>query len=372
MNLDAIFNLHKVKFAKLDILFKDVDVKSAIDRVNIFINIESIYHMFHNSYMEDQLTVMSDDELRDTHANIISNTINLASHYRLFFTKNKIRTNIVFYMNDHNQYSKLNNVMHVKKYRSKYVFDYTENSEFELTNSLVDSAAKALDNIVDYIDGVYFITSDRIESSLIPMVMVDGKILDGQLNIMVTRDQYDLQYVNKKFLIVYPMKDDGSRLITEDNLYDVFRAKDELKEEYKLPSYLYSFMLSVIGDKRRSIGKVKGVGLNTIYKNLAKLFKALDISDEEYVSFEQLAVSIKEDPNAPSGNREKVINNYLSIDIDRQMAMVSPAQKTSLESQVVDRYDAMALKSINDKYFDTCPLNIMELDNYSKKRKSLF
>lgn len=372
MNLDAIFNLHKVKFSKLDILFKDVDVQSAINRVNVFINIESIYHMFHNSYMEDQLTVMDSEELKDTHANIISNTINLASHYRLFFTKNKISTNIVFYMNDHNRYTKLNNTMHVKKYRSKYVYDYTENAEFELVNSLLESATKALDNIVDYIDGVYFITSDRIESSIIPMVMVDEKIIDGQLNIMVTRDQYDLQYVNKKFLIVYPMKDDGSRLVTEDNLYDVFRAKDELKETYKLPSYLYSFMLSVIGDKRRSIGKIKGVGLNTIYKNLAKLFKTLDISEDEYISFEQLAISIKEDPTNPSGNREKVINNYLAVDIDRQMSMVSPAQKTSIETQVIDRYDATALKSINDRYFDTCPINIIELDNYSKKKKSLF
>lgn len=372
MNLDAIFNLHKVRFSKLDILFKDVDVKSAIDRVNVFINIESIFHMFHNSYMEDQLTVMNNEELKDLHANIISNTINLAAHYRLFFTKNKIQTNIVFYMNDHNKYTQLNNTMHVKKYRSKYVFDYTENAEYDLTNSVMESVVNAIENIVDYVDGVYFVRSDRIESSIIPMVMVDEKMINGQLNVMVTRDIYDLQYVNKKFLIVYPMKDDESRLVTETNLYEVFRAKGELTTDYNLPTYLYSFILAVIGDKRRSIGKVKGVGFSSIYKNLSKLFKALDIGEEEYVSFEQLVLSIKEDPANPAGNRERVINNFMAIDIDRQTAMVSPAQKTSIETQIIDRYDATALRSINDRYFDTCPINILELNNYSKKTKPLF
>lgn len=372
MNLDAVFNLHKVKFSKLDILFKDVDVKSAISRVNVFINIESIFHMFHNSYMEEQINVMNNEELKDLHANIISNTINLASHYRLFFTKNKISTNIVLYMNSHSKYTKLNNIMHVKKYRSKYVYDYTENLEFELLNGVMESAVKAIDNIVDYIEGVYFVTSDRIESSVIPMVMIEDGMIDGQLNIMVTRDIYDLQYVNKKFLVVYPMKEDGSRLITANNLYEVFRDKGELNNDYNIPSYLYSFILSVIGDKRRSIVKVKGMGFSSIYKNLSKLFKALDIGSEEYISFEQLVLSIKEDPKNPSDNRERVVNNYMAIDIDRQTAMVSSAQKTSLQTQIVDRYDATALRSINEKYFDICPINILELNNYSKKSKPLF
>lgn len=371
MNLDAIFNLHKVKFSKLDILFKDVDVRSAINDVNIFINIESIYHMFHNSYMEDKLIVMSNQELRDIHANIISNTINLAAHYRLFFTKNKISTNIVFYMNEYNKYTKQNNTMHLKKYRSKYIFDHTENHEYDMINTIMSSVLKSLDNIVDYIDSVYFVSSDRVESSLIPYIMVENKMLNGQLNIMVTKDIYDLQYVNKKFMIVYPMKDE-SRLITESTIYDVFRDKGELKIDYNLPSYLYPFILSVIGDKRRNIGKIKGVGINTIYKNLSKLFKTLDIGEDEYVSFEQLAMAIKEDKDHPSGNREKVVNNYLCIDIDRQYAMVSESQKTSIENQMVNHYSTDSLKSINSKYFESSPISLMELNNYTKRRKNLF
>jgi hypothetical protein len=167
------------------------------------------------------------------------------------------------------------------------------------------------------------------------------------------------------------MKDE-SRLITESTIYDVFRDKGELKIDYNLPSYLYPFILSVIGDKRRNIGKIKGVGINTIYKNLSKLFKTLDIGEDEYVSFEQLAMAIKEDKDHPSGNREKVVNNYLCIDIDRQYAMVSESQKTSIENQMVNHYSTDSLKSINSKYFESSPISLMELNNYTKRRKNLF
>ena len=109
MNIDAIFNMHKVRFAKLAKLFKEVEVKSVISSVNVFINIEAIYHMFHNTPMEESIVSMDKQSRQQLFANIISNTINLAAHYRLFFTKNKIATNIIYYYNDPDSYYKYNN-----------------------------------------------------------------------------------------------------------------------------------------------------------------------------------------------------------------------------------------------------------------------
>ena len=370
MNLDAIFNLHKVKFVKLDTLFRNVEVQGAIDSVNVFINIESIFAMFHNKYMEDRLLIMSHDETHDIFTNIIANVINLAAHYRLYFTKNKIRTNIVFYMNEHDRYSKLNNTIYNKKYREKYISDYTDNPHYETVNSIMKSALTGLDTIIDYIDSVYFVTSERIESSLLPYLIVKDKMLDGQFNLMVTKDPYDLQYVNKNFLVIYPSQD-KSKILTKTNLWDLLRDEGDISSDVNLPSYLYSFMLSTIGDKRRGIGKIKGVGWNTIYKNILKLFKKFDIDmEDEIISFEQLAIAIKEDPAHPNNNRETVVNNYMSIDIDRQYMMLAPSQKSSIAQQLVDRFDDEALKEINNKMFDTTPINLMELNNYQKGRKT--
>lgn len=370
--IDKIFNSHKIKYDKMELLFRDVEVREAIHNVNIFINIESIYNLFHNQYVEEAVIAMDKKELSAFHACIISNTLNLAAHYRWFFVKNKISTNIVFYMNHYSKYIHQNNFMHNRKYREKYVYDYTDNPYFEGINLVMQSVLKALDNIVDYITDVYFISSDRIESSLIPWIMIEDKMIKGQLNLMITRDYYDLQYVNKKFLVMYP-KGDESCIVTMDNIFDVLAQKGELKKkDYNLPSYLYSFILAVVGDKRRSIGKIKGVGWNTIYKNLIKLFKKMDILPHEYISFEQLVLAIKEDPTAPESNRDKVISNYMCIDIDRQYAMVSEAQKISISRQIIDRYEADALKKLNSKYFEDYPIHIIELNQYFVRKKPLF
>jgi hypothetical protein len=273
-------------------------------------------------------------------------------------------------MNEHDRYSKLNNTIYNKKYREKYISDYTDNPHYETVNSIMKSALTGLDTIIDYIDSVYFVTSERIESSLLPYLIVKDKMLDGQFNLMVTKDPYDLQYVNKNFLVIYPSQD-KSKILTKTNLWDLLRDEGDISSDVNLPSYLYSFMLSTIGDKRRGIGKIKGVGWNSIYKNILKLFKKFDIDmEDEIISFEQLAIAIKEDPAHPNNNRETVVNNYMSIDIDRQYMMLAPSQKSSIAQQLVDRFDDEALKEINNKMFDTTPINLMELNNYQKGRKT--
>jgi hypothetical protein len=92
--------------------------------------------------------------------------------------------------------------------------------------------------------------------------------------------------------------------------------------------------------------------------------------EDEIISFEQLAIAIKEDPAHPNNNRETVVNNYMSIDIDRQYMMLAPSQKSSIAQQLVDRFDDEALKEINNKMFDTTPINLMELNNYQQGRKT--
>ena len=372
MFFDALLNSYKVRFMKLDKLFSDVEVKSVVDEVNIFINLESIYSLFHNRLIEEKLTSLEKPELSNHYVDMVSGIVNIAAHYRLFFTKNKIKSNIVFYYNPTQTYSKYNSIMYNDSYRSKYVEKYSINPAFELCNMLIQQSAKNIKDILFYIDSSYLIYSDRIESSVIPLTLVNEKKLDGKINIMITKDMYDLQYANKNFLIIYPDKED-SKMITKNNLFKFVKQKEECDNEFELPPYLYSFMLSVIGDKKRSIPKLKGVGFTTIYKNLSKLYRALDIDVNEFISFEQLASSIKEDEMFPNKNKERVVKNYMTIDIDRQYNIISDTQKINLYEQIVDKYDPEELKKMNDKYFEFSPIHIMELNNYySKKKERLF
>ena len=364
-NIDAIFNLRKVKFSKLDILFSDLEIKEMVQKVNIFINLESLFRKIHNKYVEEQLIALQKKELKEFHMNLISNVLNLAAHYRLYFNKNKIGTNIVFYIQEMDKYVNLNNVQYCKNYRKSFIRKYTDHPELVTVNNVIRSTLNALDTIVTYVEDVYLVSSDRVESSVIPLALIDGKVLDGNLNLMVTTDPYDMQYVNKNFVIIYPAGEE-SMIVTKKNLFDVFRINEILTVEGSLPTYLLTFILSVIGDKNRGIDKVKGTSFNKVFKTLLKVYDKLGITEDDYIGFEELVSAIKDDPNNPNGNKKRVVDNYYATDLSSQVRMISKVQMNHLTDCLTNTYESGALTGINDKYFSTSPINVRELTQYKK------
>ena len=364
-NIDAIFNLRKVKFSKLDVLFSDLEIKEMVQKVNIFINLESLFRKIHNKYVEEQLIALQKKELKEFHMNLISNVLNLAAHYRLYFNKNKIGTNIVFYIQEMDKYVNLNNVQYCKNYRKSFIRKYTDHPELVTVNNVIRSTLNALDTIVAYVEDVYLVSSDRVESSVIPLALIDGKVLDGNLNLMVTTDPYDMQYVNKNFIIIYPAGEE-SMIVTKKNLFDVFRINEILTVEGSLPTYLLTFILSVIGDKNRGIDKVKGTSFNKVFKTLLKVYDKLGITDDDYIGFEELVSAIKDDPNDPNGNKKRVVDNYYATDLSSQVRMISKVQMNHLTDCLTNTYESGALTGINDKYFSTAPINVRELTQYKK------
>lgn len=364
-NIDAIFNLRKVKFSKLDVLFSDLEIKEMVQKVNIFINLESLFRKIHNKYVEEQLISLQKKELKEFHMNLISNVLNLAAHYRLYFNKNKIGTNIVFYIQEMDKYVNLNNVQYCKNYRKSFIRKYTDHPELVTVNNVIRSTLNALDTIVTYVEDVYLVSSDRVESSVIPLALIDGKVLDGNLNLMVTTDPYDMQYVNKNFVIIYPAGEE-SMIVTKKNLFDVFRINEILTVEGSLPTYLLTFILSVIGDKNRGIDKVKGTSFNKVFKTLLKVYDKLGITDDDYIGFEELVSAIKDDPNDPNGNKKRVVDNYYATDLSSQVRMISKVQMNHLTDCLTNTYESGALTGINDKYFSMAPINVRELTQYKK------
>lgn len=364
-NIDAIFNLRKVKFSKLDVLFSDLEIKEMVQKVNIFINLESLFRKIHNKYVEEQLISLQKKELKEFHMNLISNVLNLAAHYRLYFNKNKIGTNIVFYIQEMDKYVNLNNVQYCKNYRKSFIRKYTDHPELVTVNNVIRSTLNALDTIVTYVEDVYLVSSDRVESSVIPLALIDGKVLDGNLNLMVTTDPYDMQYVNKNFVIIYPAGEE-SMIVTKKNMFDVFRINEILTVEGSLPTYLLTFILSVIGDKNRGIDKVKGTSFNKVFKTLLKVYDKLGITDDDYIGFEELVSAIKDDPNNPNGNKKRVVDNYYATDLSSQVRMISKVQMNHLTDCLTNTYESGALTGINDKYFSMAPINVRELTQYKK------
>ena len=93
--MDVFFNMYKVKYSKLlDLLRENNDINiGSDDTVHIYINLETIILKMCNLETNQEISINKNAKLQ-----FIANIINLAAHYRMFFTKHKIESKIFLYI----------------------------------------------------------------------------------------------------------------------------------------------------------------------------------------------------------------------------------------------------------------------------------
>lgn len=369
---DFIFNLFKVKYINLNSLFGKLDLEK-IKTITLYINLECIFNNFHRPDFEEYCATLTKNELNNLYKQTISNVINVASHYRLYFTRCKVKSNIVFFYNKPEGYKIFNNTVYQPKYRRKYFDDYTS-PKYDVVNELIVNAIMLSKTISDYIDGVYILSSDRLESSVIPYLAHTDKRLKSDMNIILTKDLYDFQYVNHKFLVIYPDKDE-SIILHKGNLMKYLRYKYGYDEKFKIDinPLLFPFILSILGDKKRNLEKIKGLGFKKIYKSLEKLYEKEFIDDNNPITMniEHLSELLKTNNGFFDINiKETIGTNYFSIDLDRQLNISSQIHNNEILEDINNRFDSNGLKELNDKVFSDYPIHIVELNNYTRKSEN--
>lgn len=352
--MDIIFNLHKIKYKKLDEIItegcKEINPDS---KVNLFINLDNIFIRLADSNIESRLQLTEERKC----FGLISNIINIAAHYRKFFSNNGLYSRVYLYSSFPFN-SNYKNLKYNSEYRSFYNNKFTKNpSNFILYKTIKDNF-EICKLFLDYIEGVYLIQSESIENSLIPLVITDEK-KDGFINFIVTDDVYDYQYVNKGFYILKPRKEE-SILINRENLWDSL-LKEESK--YKLNTGVYPFVHSVLGDKIRSLDKVKGIGLKTILKVIDTSIKK-NIIGESTTNISLLINLINEK------FVDQVLSNYSCISLDAQKSNLTILDTMSIMNQLVDKFDNMGLQEINNRYFKEHPISLIEILDATKLLKT--
>ena len=366
--MDIYFNFFKIKFMRLADKIRELNLRD-VKNVNVFINLESVVWLLHKPHIEEALVVATKEQFNDARINFISNVINLAAHYRNFFTKAHVQSNIIFFYNDFQHQKKFNNVSFVKDYRKNWC-KFFNRDEYKLTNQIILDGMNVVNTIIEYIDSVFILNSDRLESSCIPYLCSKEKKLKADINFIVTRDMYDFQYVNHGFMILYPDKEE-TIILNRKNLMQYLLYKNNMNIEdgsrIELPTLLYSFIYSIMGDKKRDLPKVRGVGFKKLYKSLEKLLTKDYISeyDEKTCSIEHLAEFIKDNDGLFKLELKATIaKNYFSVDVERQMNITDNYMLDPILNQIQNHYDNRNLKKLNDKVFYKFPLHLEELNNY--------
>lgn len=369
----------KVKYMDMDRLFGNrVDEinkqgkRKAIDAANIYINFESLYNKFRRPNYNKYFEVMDKKELKRTYRQCIAEFINVAAHYRKYFTNHGIKTNIIYYYNEiEDDYAPYNNSGLCEDYRMHWFNSLHNPNRWAINNMVLDSIPY-MKLICDYLENIYFISCKHVESSIVPFTFYMEGFFPSNMNLIVTSDEYDYNYAIYNFLVVTKYLSEPM-LITKKNLipFANWKMGKEYEPERNIHPRLFGFIMACLGNKKRSIYKVNRTGYRNIYKNLLKLYDAGYIFDEDEDTMHiqnLLHVLNNEDYRilTKEGIATDIMANFNVMDYEAQYKQLSKPQIKAMKNQLVDRTDTGALIDINERYFGEYPLRLLELNQYNK------
>ena len=373
----------KLASANLDGLFgntldQEKNGKKLVDTINLFINFESVYHCLRKKYFENILKAATGKEKKAIYRHLISEYVNIAAHYRGYFNRHKVTTNIFYFYNELPTDAPIeyNNSALIDGYRDHF-FESLQDPERYLLNNMVKDTIPFMRTLCEYIDGIYMVSTKRLEGSLIPYIILRNRVFPSNMNFVISRDFYDALYVNADCAFITR---DGITPVslTKRNIMKFFRYKydfgrevdDENKPIYReINSRLLPFLFVFKGgDRRRSIPRL-GIRKRKVYKDMMKLYDTGYFSDNDPSCFSLSSILDVFDKKKKEKYGEIIGYIYRCYDLKYQYDVASKDQIEEVLSQLKNHYDDRALKELNDRYFEDFPLRLMELIPYNIKRK---
>lgn len=347
MVFEPIINSNKVKFKILDNIFKDFNFTS--DRVNLYINLDSILSEF---YREDLVSSFMNLKGYENIA-LSSEIMNIAAHYRkYFYTRHKKQTFIYFYYM--NKKPKKNIQIYPDYCKSIIDRKSINNPKYSVFNNILKDNLRLLSLLSIYVPQVYFLLSDGYEPSLVPYNIM--RSVEGT-NIVLTKDPYEYQFVSYPDTYILRLKYDKSILLSRDNLIDYIIKDNKYKPVNHIDGVLYELLLSYISCKKRDLKGIKGKGKVTIIKKIDKLISINKLpKDLENISFSSLYKILDMDIDY-----DEIKSLYCITNIAYQYNRLSKKDKINLEEFLIDKYENRTIMQINSTYYLNNPVQLIEL-----------
>ena len=204
--IDPIFNMFKTKFVVMDKL-KLLDLTTS--RVDIYINLESIFKVLMTPRVNNYLMATSENE-NQFKINLMSNIVNLAQHYRLYCAKYKKDSRVFLYWNYPK--SEYKNAEYISGYREYYNHKMFKNEGCEYISRNLIECHNFMTKLFHYINQVYLIDGGTVDSSVVPYVVEENvycsRSSQDVQRIIISNTKYDFQYVSYGFTILETNKDD--------------------------------------------------------------------------------------------------------------------------------------------------------------------
>lgn len=349
--MDLYFNMFKIRYVKLDELLKDAVFQEG-EEIYIYINLESILKKITS-------TITDKESMITTRRNIIltSSVFNLIAHYRYYFHKKGICSRVFIYGPESIDSNYLNRDYN-KDYRTKVMLMNTE--ETSSIGKIYEESIKMIKIMLNYVEGVNFITGGIIEPSVIPLIISKYLKTENSKNFLITDDRYEYQYIKNSFSILKPRME-KSILINDTNVMDILKSKTKCTNIPNPDIDFLPFIISVLGDKYRNIDKIKGMGVSRIYGEINKGLLT-DRITTNVDNVNSLVCLINEN------YQNDFVINYMTTSIFEQYKRVSEVEELYITNQILDKHDGGYMRKINEDYFNECPLSLIEINSGIKKR----
>jgi hypothetical protein len=346
----ACFTALKIKYKDYDESLTSKKFLNPHDKVNVFINLESVFkNLSMIMDLEKKIVVQRDvDEI------LISNIINLAAHYKRFFVDNGLDTKVYLYNTDFKS-EEFNQTKYNEDYRSYYLVKFNDNPKFVLlTEHLKEKVLPDVRTYCEFIPNVYYVSAKNIEGSLIPYII--SKVEPDRKNLIIGGDLYDTQYsFIDNFVNHYIHRNYAANIICSElggYLKDITKKENDEIDIFK-PVFnhysTYCSLMSVLGDRIRSIDGISGYGVMKLYKLIEEGILQNVIQDSTTNPLMLGEIFHDEDI------KEDFVNNYYCSSILPMYQELTDGEITSILTQRVDRIDVNTLRMINNTKFYNHP-----------------
>lgn len=347
------FNLLKIRYADYDESLTSKDFLVPTDHVNVFINVESVLKNLSMIKDLEEMIIVH----KDVDTILTSNMINLAAHYKKFFTGNGLKTKVYLFNTDLLS-DNFTQMKYNEDYRSYYLIKYNENPKFaRLTEHLLSSVFPDVKTYCDFIPDVYYVSGKNIEGSLIPFII--SQLDKTAKNLVVGNELYDSQYSTiDGFVNHYIKRGAPNNFYSDIKGYLTALTKDSSEAEQLKwidTNNIYCSLMSVLGDKQRSIDGINGYGTKKFVDCIKRGL------DEQTIQLNTSSPEIIGDIFHNTDIKEEFINNFYCSSILSMYDELTDIDKVNIVSQLIDRSDINSLVSINKSKFVNYPLMLEAL-----------
>ena len=343
-----IFYKNLIPYSSLDKMFKQEFMGCDSKCVNIYID---LFSFLSDLYRTTNFTNIW---------NITSSIVNMGIHYRNYFAKRGMYSNIIFVYSP-NQCS-----INVKYIKNWYIGYRTLANSNPVAVKSIMSNIELLGTMIPYAPQMYLKIGSATPTvtilNIVQKAINSGTDLGKYPNIYITRDPYAFQLpailpnVVLFFKKYKKNREDNSFSVNYGNcLNEYIKLTKNVAIEEQLPANWLSPYMTIAG-----IGSKYGVNAILNYdKSLAVLFKL----SSEYSNFtpDNIYATIKEISPSCKITLEDIYNRFRCLDILHQLAEYNVLPESQEFSWTAETPDMNMLLELNNRYFKKNPIDIDRL-----------